>query len=192
MRNWRWSLGVLVLWLATSASANARQQPIVEQSGSVNVQVNVGPSTYGGGQEHILDLKVMLGLPTAVRVQVPFDRGPDFSYSIEGTVGIFPDYFTSSPFYALGGRASYTLSNNFIGGHLLLNPGVDLAYFTGSESTLAATGSVEFLWLSEFNSHLGLELGVDAGVGIGIVSFDNVDRSGFVFPVISAFGGIRF
>jgi hypothetical protein len=152
----------------------------------------VPPPTFGDGQQHLFDIKAMLGLPTALRLQVPFEHGPDFSYAVEGTIGVFPGYFSDSTFYALGARASYTLGNNFLGGRLLVNPGIDLLYFDGHESTLAATGSFEILWLSEFNSRLALELGIDAGIGVGIASFNDRDRAGDVFPVISAFAGLRF
>ncbi len=193
LRNFAFGLSIPAFLLVSFAAA---QQPAAtQQSGNVNVQVNVGPNAplaFGEGQEYLFDIKVMLGLPTAVRLQVPFEHGPDFSYALEGTVGFFPGYFSDSVFYALGARASYTLGNNFLGGRLLVNPGIDLAYFDNHESTLAATASLEMLWLSEFNSHFALEIGIDAGIGVGIASFNDRDRAGDVFPVISAFAGLRF
>ena len=193
MRTWRWPLSIAALTLVQPCIAWSQQATVVAQPENVNVQVNVAsPICLDGGQGHIFDIKVMLGLPTAVRVQIPFDHGTDFSYAIEGTIGEFPGYFGSETFYSLGARASYTLGNNFFGGHFLVNPGIDLQYFGGNESALAGTASVEMLWLSEFNSHLGWEVGIDVGIGVGIADFDHHDRAGQVFPVISAFTGLRF
>jgi hypothetical protein len=199
MRKLRWSLAVLVVSLVLPAIGFAQQpqpavQPVVQPS-NVNVQVNnypTAPVFVDGGEQHLFDIKVMLGLPTAVRLEIPFQCGSDFSYSVEGTIGFFPGYFSDETFYSLGARASYTLNNNFLGGHLQIGPGVDLLYFGGNENALALTGSVEFVWLSEFNSRFGWELGLDAGIGVGLADFDHHDRAGEVFPVISVFTGLRF
>jgi hypothetical protein len=196
----RWLLG-LALFCVPGLAAGQQPAPAAGPGpqapaapGTVNVQVfNGGPGWPAGDPTcFAFDVKVLLGLPTGVRLQVPFDSGPDHAFVIEGAFGAFPGEFRSATFFGLGPRANLTIPRFFGRDALILNPGISLNYFTGRESTLALQADVEIGWLHSLNNRVAWEIGVDVGLGIGVASFDDVDRAGHVYPVINFFTGLRF
>ena len=100
-----------------------------------------------------------------------------------------------------GGRVQYALASGAWGDHLVVSPGLDLlVLFEGAgvdepyQSVLFLAPNVDVIWLHDFSPHFGWELGVHAGIGIGLSGRDDHDRDagGRLTPLFSVFTGLRF
>jgi hypothetical protein len=193
MRPWLLVLSLLAFSVALS-SAQAQQvapwqldpPPALQPAVIVAPPPAVEPLSAVGPQQW-MDIEVLLGLPTALRVQRAVFRHDDHALLLEGLVG----FDIIIPLAGVGARyrfAPYNGERNAF----VLKPGLD-AYFLvnpfaglfGSAAGAVVGGAdVECLWYHTCgDSHrFGWELGIDLGVLFG---------SG-AFPIVSGIGGIHF
>lgn len=156
--------------------------------------------TPGAGLQHVIDAKLLLGLPTGVRFQAALDRQDCRAWLVEAFAG----YELFNPAFGFGGRLLFIPATGSHGDALKIGPGLNFYYFVGDHSsgehwfTSGQDGyfvvpNIEVAWLHDFHDHFGWELGLDLGVGLAVWQGNGVDKSRVgVVPEVSVFTGLTF
>jgi hypothetical protein len=136
----------------------------------------------------------MLGQETGVRGQLPVYRRNQEAVVVEGFFGELFHDLGSSEALGVGGRYLFRSSWSDGVNAFLLGPGLDVFFQTNHNGLILLTPSVDLSWLYRLGYNLELEIGLDAGLGIGVAGHTKNGNSaaGDVTPLISVFTGLRF
>jgi hypothetical protein len=138
---------------------------------------------------------VLLGQFTGVRGQAAVFRTPDRAFVLEGYYGAILDKLASGE--AAGGGARYYFHRTDRSGNnsVLIGPGLG-AYYHFYDKVWMAAPTVDIAWVHAISENGSFELGLNAGVGIGLSDgrryYDDRNEAGRVTPLFSLFTGFRF
>lgn len=141
-----------------------------------------------------LAAQILLGQQIGIRGQFTVaERGP-WTYVAEGFYGLLFTKMCNSEGAGVGGRALYSRASRDGRNSLLLGPGVNLFCQFERDGVLMLAPSLDLSWLHGFGVGGGWEIGLSAGIGIGLTgnSYWDDTASGRVTPLISVFSGFRF
>jgi hypothetical protein len=154
------------------------------------------------GPDHFFSAQLFLGTESGIRVQFAFERACHRTWLGEVFLGGAGTSYGSSGVIGLGGRVQYALASGAWGDHLLVSPGLDLMFLGEDgdhghhprEAVTYLAPTVDISWLHDFDRSFGWELGVHAGIGIGLGGRDedNEPAGGKLTPIISVYTGVRF
>jgi hypothetical protein len=159
------------------------------------------PPWHADGPDHFFGVQFLLGTETGVRLQFTFEQTCNRSWAAEIFLGGAATNFGDSGVIGGGVRVNYILNSGAWHDYLILSPGLDLMLLDEGphidqpyQSVLFLEPSVDLLWLHDFSPRFGWELGLHAGLGIGLTGRDENDRpaGGKITPVLSVFTGLRF
>jgi hypothetical protein len=145
-------------------------------------------------EESFLSLDVLLGMQLGIRSQVAVCREAHRAYVAEAFYGlIFTRNMGSAEGAGFGGRVLFRRCAEGSLNSLVLGPGMEVLYQFPHNGAVLAAPTVDLSWFHSFGARGGFELGLNAGVGLGLAGHDG-DRgvSGRVTPLISAYTGFRF
>lgn len=187
----------------------AKAQPSPAEKTLVVVAPGATEEMASVGQEAWAALSINMGTVTGLRALfIPF-HFENTSIAIEGIYGISIHPISSlREIFGGGVRASITIVSDGRNGALLMSPGVDVLFASGTPgrgmAEYSAYGhiyfvgtSVELSWVAQLAKHFGLELGVRVGAAV-VINDGNPKRSdgeslrGRVTPDLSVFTGVRF
>jgi hypothetical protein len=136
-----------------------------------------------------LGAKLLVGIPTGVRVQAPLTVHDNAGWVAELFVGL-PLPSLPVGVAALGGRRLFpwqvTEATTFV-----IAPGANLGALFGAGRGVAIGGvDVDLLWVCRWPS--GLEGEVGLTLGFTILALDEVSRRPIPFPVVALVAGWRF
>jgi hypothetical protein len=139
-------------------------------------------------------VQLLLGQESGIRGQVSVTPNMRDALVIEGFAGwLFHDAGDSS---ALGVGTRYLIRTDWLGGgnSLQFGPGADVFFQLNNNRLVLLAGSVDVSYLQKLNANLEWELGLEAGVAVGVSGHTNSGKSGVgeVIPLISVFTGLRF
>jgi hypothetical protein len=139
-------------------------------------------------------IELMLGQETGVRGQFAVYRGNQEALVVEGFFGGLFHHLGSSEALGVGGR--YLVQSGWSDGvnSILLGPGLDIFFQTNHNGLILLAPSVDLAWLYRLGPNLEWEIGLDAGLGVGVGGHTNHGNSaaGDVTPLISVYTGLRF
>jgi hypothetical protein len=200
---------VLVASLAWAGSARAQQQPPADPCAAVCPPappcVCPPPAPYvyapvppppppARPSEEPFALDLIGGQQTGLRGQVALFRTNAEAFVVEGFVGELFTNIRSS--FALGAGARYLFQTPLFDGvdAVLYGPGLNVYFLTDNNGPVLLTPSFDVSYLYQIDRRLQLEVGLDAGLGIGVSgrTKNNNSAAGDVTTLISVYAGIRF
>jgi hypothetical protein len=136
----------------------------------------------------------MLGQQLGVRGQVAVFRDADEAWVVEGFYGELYHNLGSSQTIGAGTRYLFRSTWPDFIGSLMVGPGIDVFFQLNHNSLILLTPSFEVGWLYNLGDRLEFEIGLDAGLGIGVSGHTKNGNSGAgeVTTLISVYTGIRF
>jgi hypothetical protein len=145
-------------------------------------------------RQPLFGASLMLGQATGVRGQVSVTPNLRDAFVIEGFAGwLFHDLGDSS---ALGVGGRYLMRTNWLDGNnaLQFGPGLDVFFQLNNNGLVLLAPSVDISWLQKLRSGVEWEVGLEAGMGVGVAGHTSSGKSGVgeVTPLISVFTGLRF
>jgi len=208
MRAWLRSLCLLLGCLGFSKVA-AQEAPGIASPPSVPWHVDVPYSApvaaplpapppvdplFAAGPDQYMELDVLIGLPTAVRLQGAIFGPPNCSFMLEGVAGL--EWIL--PLVGGGARLRFAPCRGECNA-LVIKPGIDGYYLFnifqpllgGLPGAILLGADVEIVWFHNFGS-CGGELGVDLGVLGGKGHHDDGHTSIDCLPIVSFIVGFRF
>jgi hypothetical protein len=207
MRRFYGPLSVIVTALLSCRAVHAQQPPLAAPCEWTALQTPPcvcppptvpGPAPYctptpAVDREPLFAVDLMLGQELGVRGQVVPYSDRYGSLVIEGFYGeLFTDIGSSQALGA-GGR---WLWNNWLdpSDSLFFGPGVDVFFGLNHRALVLLTPSVDLGWMLKLGPSLAWEIGLDAGLGIGVSGHTNHGHSavGDFTPLISLYTGLRF
>lgn len=202
--------GPLSLFLATllpCRAVQAQQPPVAAPYESTSLQMPAcvcppplvaGPAPYctptpAFDSEPLFAVQLMLGQELGVRGQVVPYADRSGAFVVEGFYGgLFTD-FGSSQALGTGGR---WLWSDWLGtgDALVFGPGVDVFFGLNHRRLILLTPSVDLEWILKLCPSLEWEIGLEAGLGIGMSGYTDHGHSavGDFTQLISLFTGLRF
>jgi hypothetical protein len=137
---------------------------------------------------------LMLGQELGLRGQVSVTPNMRDAVVVEGFAGwLFHDLGDSS---ALGVGGRYLMRTSLFdrGNALQIGPGLDVFFQLNNNRLVLLTPSIDISWLQQLRGNLEWEIGLEAGLGIGVSGHESNGHSGVgeVTPLISVFTGLRF
>jgi hypothetical protein len=136
----------------------------------------------------------MLGQELGVRGQVAVYSDSRQAVVVEGFYGGLYTDIGSSQALGAGGRWLLRGDSLLAGDSLLFGPGVDVFFGLNHNSLILLTPSLDLAWMFKLGPCLEAEIGVDAGLGVGVSGHTDHGHSavGDFTPVISLYAGLRF
>jgi hypothetical protein len=138
---------------------------------------------------------VLLGQFLGIRGQAAIYRTPDRALVLEGFYGAILDKLGSGEGAGGGARYYFHRTDRTGNNSVLIGPGLG-AYYHIREGVWMAAPTVDIAWVHALSENGAFELGLNAGVGIGLSDSrrDYYERTevGRVTPLISLFTGFRF
>jgi hypothetical protein len=152
------------------------------------------PSGSAQDREPPFAVELMLGQESGVRAQVALLRDAAGSLVAEGFYGaLFHDLGSSQ---ALGAGARYLIpvGGSWCGDSFYVGPGVDVFFQLNHDALILLTPSVDVAWQHELGVGLEFEVGLDAGLGVGVAGRTKSGHSGAgeLTTLISGYLGLRF
>ncbi len=149
---------------------------------------------FAAGPNQRIELDVLIGLPTAVRLQGVIFGPPNCEFMLEGVAGL--EYIL--PLMGAGARLRFAPCRGECNA-LVIKPGIDGYYLVnifqdilgGNAGAFLLGADVEIVWFHNFGS-CGGELGVDLGVLGGKSHHDDGHISIHCLPIVSFIIGFRF
>jgi hypothetical protein len=146
------------------------------------------------GPEALFAIEAMLGQELGVRGQLSLYRDRHESIVVEGFYGELYHNLGSSE--ALGTGARWLFRNSWPGclDSVQFGPGVDVFFQLNHNDLILLTPSFDVAWLHKVAPGVEFELGLEAGLGIGVSgrTKDGHDAAGDVTTLISVYTGLRF
>jgi hypothetical protein len=139
-------------------------------------------------------MDLVLGMQTGIRPRVTAWTGGFGAVVVEGFYGALLTRLGASEGAGGGGRWLFRRAGRAGCDCVIFGPGVDvLCQFRNDGLTLIAP-TVDFGWWHAIGEHSACELGINAGVGIGVSGqrSNGRDAAGQATPLISVYGGLRF
>jgi hypothetical protein len=145
-------------------------------------------------REPFFAVELLLGQETGVRGQFAVYSDNQEAVVLEGFYGYLSHNLGSTQALGAGGR--YLLRSSWWDGvdFLLFGPGADVFFQLNHHSLVLLTPSVDLAWVHNLGGGLEWEIGLDAGLGIGVAGHTKSGHSGVgdVTPLISVYTGLRF
>jgi hypothetical protein len=206
---WRFygPLSLLLIALLSGRDVQAQQPPLAAPCESTSLQappciclppVVAGPPPYctpipALNREPPFAVELMLGQALGVRGQVVPYADRYGALAVEGFYGgLFTDIGSSQALGA-GGR---WLWRDWLGtsDSLLFGPGVDVFFGLNHRALILLTPSVDLGWMLNLGPSLEWEIGLEAGLGIGVSGHTAHGHSavGDFTQLISMYTGLRF
>jgi hypothetical protein len=139
-------------------------------------------------------IQAMLGQQTGIRGQFSLYRDRNESVVVEGFYGMLFDDLGSSQ--TLGAGARWLFRESWPGciNSVHIGPGVDVFFELDGRGLILLTPSIDVAWLHRLSPGVEWEIGLEAGLGIGISghTHNGNDATGDVTPIISLYTGLRF
>ena len=139
-------------------------------------------------------IELMLGQETGVRGQVTLFGNPHEALVLEGFYGVLFHDLGSAQALGTGARylvqsARFDCVNSFQFG-----PGLDVFFQLNHNGLILLAPSIDLAWLVNLGGGLEWEIGVDAGLGIGVAGHTHHGNTaaGDLTPLISVYTGLRF
>lgn len=148
------------------------------------------PSAYSNGGP-MFDLDVMLGMMMGIRAQAAVYRNPYLAFVVEGFYGALLDELETGEGAGGAGRVYFHRTDRAGYNSILIGPGVG-AYCHFHHDIWMVAPTVDVSWVRPIGDLASWELGLNAGVGVGVAGDSESNRVGRVTPLISAFMGFRF
>lgn len=152
------------------------------------------PSQPAWGREPPFAVELMLGQESGVRAQVALLRDGAGALVAEGFYGALFHDGGSSQALGAGGRYLIPLGGPWCGDSFYVGPGVDVFFQLDHDALILLTPSVDLAWKHELGVGLEFEVGIDAGLGVGVAGRDKSGHSGVgdLTTLISGYVGLRF
>src|SRR5262249_33367271 len=115
-----------------------------------------------------LALERLGGQTSGVRGQVPLFRDDFEALVVEGFYGHLFHDLGSSQALGAGGRIIWRAETLDCWNSILIGPGVDVFFQLNHHALILLTPSLDLAWMYEMAPGLGFEVGLDAGLGIGV------------------------
>jgi hypothetical protein len=190
------------LGLSKAAAQEAPELPVPWQVGTpypapVAAPLPAPPRVdplFAAGPNQRIELDVLIGLPTAVRLQGAVFGPPNCSFMLEGVAGL--EFIL--PLVGAGARLRFAPCRGECNA-LVIKPGINGYYLVniyrdwwgGSPSTFLLGADVEIVWFHNFG-RCGSELGLDLGV-LGGKRYDGDGHlNNWGLPIVSFIIGFRF
>jgi hypothetical protein len=139
-------------------------------------------------------VELLLGQETGVRGQFAAYRDDQEAVVLEGFYGVLFHDLGSSQALGAGGR--YLLQSGWPDcvDSLVFGPGLDVFFQLNHNGLVLLAPSVDLAWMHNLGGGLEWEIGLDAGLGIGVAGRTSKGHSaaGDVTPLISLYTGLRF
>jgi hypothetical protein len=140
----------------------------------------------------LIDVELLLGLPTEVRLQGAVWRGSNLAFMLEGIVGaeVVPFVFGAIGvgFGGVGGRLRLAPCNGERNA-FVIKPGLDVYdWFDGAGGRAVGGADVELLGYHTLGNRFGIQEGLDLGVFFGA----NGAGSWWAWPMVSFIVGLHF
>jgi hypothetical protein len=137
---------------------------------------------------------LIAGQETGVRAQIALFRDNHEALVVEGFYGyLFHDLGSSQ---TLGAGARYLVRASWPDccDAIHFGPGLDVFFQLNHNNLFLLTPSVDVAWLHSLGAGIDWEIGLDAGLGIGVSGHTSHGHSavGDVTPLISVYTGLRF
>jgi len=148
------------------------------------------PSAYSNGGP-MFDLDVMLGMLMGIRAQAAVYRNPYLAFVVEGFYGAILDELATGEGAGGAGRVYFHRTDRAGYNSILIGPGVG-AYCHFHHDIWMVAPTVDVSWVRPIGDLASWELGLNAGVGVGVAGDSESNRVGRATPLISVFMGFRF
>jgi hypothetical protein len=198
-------IGCAVFWSVLSAPAILSQEPAPPKLPSAPVPAAEAPAlvpapipSVAAPSEPVntpgwVAADIFLGQQMGLRAQVSVYRHGPVTYVAEGFYGALLTRFGASEAMGGGARALFCRASRDGNNTLLLAPGLNVLYQVNEDGLVLLAPSVELSWLHGFGGGGGWEIGLSAGLGIGVAGGTrHRDDVGQVTPLISLYSGFRF
>lgn len=148
----------------------------------------------GGGLLPPFAVELLGGQASGVRGQVPVLPGDQVAVVAEGFYGYLFHDLGSSQALGAGGRVVWQADSVDCLNSFLVGPGVDVYFQLNHDALILLAPSLDVAWMHRLTPGIGLEVGLDAGLGIGMAgrTKDGRDGLGKVTTLISGYVGLRF
>jgi hypothetical protein len=206
MRRFFGLAAVLVGALLWGQAAHAQQPLPVAPCASVSLQappcVCPAPDTAApyypqrapASTEPLFAVDLMLGQVTGVRGQYAAYRDSREALVVEGFYGVLFHNLGSTQ--ALGAGARYLFFSDWpeLFGSVAVGPGADVFFQLNHNALILLTPSIDLAYIHPLGGGLEFEVGVEAGLGIGISGHTKHGHSavGDLAPLFSVYTGLRF
>jgi hypothetical protein len=139
-------------------------------------------------------VELLGGQVSGVRGQVPLFQDEYEALVVEGFYGHLFHGLGPSQALGAGGRAIWRAETFDCWNPVLVGPGVDVYFQLNHNGLILLAPSVDLAWMHALAPGVGFEVGLDAGLGIGVAGRTNNGNSalGDLTPLISGYIGLRF
>jgi hypothetical protein len=139
-------------------------------------------------------VELLGGQASGVRGQAPLFRDDCEALVVEGFYGYLSHSLGSSQALGAGGRVIWRAETLDCWGSILIGPGVDVFFQLDHNGLILLTPSLDLAWMYTLAPGIGFEVGLDAGLGIGVAGRTKSGNSGLgdLTPLISGYIGLRF
>jgi len=139
----------------------------------------------------MFDIDVMLGMLLGVRGQAAVYRNPYQAFVVEGFYGALLDRLATSEGAGAGGRYYFRRTDRAGCNSVLIGPGVG-AYCHFHHELWMVAPTVDVAWVRAIGDRGAWQLGLNAGLGVGVAGDSDTTGVGRVTPLFSLFTGFRF
>lgn len=139
----------------------------------------------------MFDLDLMLGMLLGVRAQAAVYRNRSQAFVIEGFYGALLDGLEASEGAGAGGRYYFRRTDRAGCNSLLIGPGIG-AYCHFRHQLWMVAPTIDVAWVRPIGDRGAWQLGLNAGVGVGVAGDSDTNRVGRTTPLITLFTGFRF
>lgn len=148
------------------------------------------PFNCGGGGS-IFDIDAMLGMLMGIRGQVAVYRNPNHAVVVEGFYGALLDRLATSEGAGAGGRYYFRRTDGTGCNSVLIGPGAG-AYCHFHQNLWMVAPTTDVAWVRAIGDQAAWQIGLNAGLGVGVASNRDSTNVGRVTPLLSLFTGFRF
>lgn len=138
----------------------------------------------------MFDIDVMLGMLLGVRGQAAIYRNPYQAFVVESFYGALLDRLGASEGAGAGGRYYFRRTDRAGCNSVLIGPGVGAFCHFHHELWMVAP-TVDVAWVRAIGDRGAWQLGLNAGLGVGVAGDSETTGVGRVSPLFSLFTGFR-
>jgi hypothetical protein len=146
-------------------------------------------ATADGGS--LFDIDLMLGMLMGIRGQMAVYRNPSRAVVVEAFYGALLDKLDTSEGAGAGARYYFRRTDPEGCNSLLIGPGVG-AYDHFRHGLWMVAPTIDVGWLRAIGNRGGWEIGLNAGLGVGVAGQTGDSHIGRVTPLFTFFTGFRF
>lgn len=139
----------------------------------------------------MFDIDLMLGMLMGVRGQAAVYRNRYQAFVVEGFYGALLDRLETSEGAGAGGRYYFRRTDRAGCNSILVGPGVG-AYCHFHHELWMVAPTIDVAWVRAIGDCGAWQLGLNAGLGVGVAGDSETNGVGRVTPLITVFTGFRF